>query len=574
MDANSFSHHTKDQRGNNRFRKLAWMVPYLLAILIMLPRIASANFGLLDDAVTLRTVRGIHESGWGVWDLQVGRTRPIYWLLWMVVETIADARPEIFYVVNVLLLLATLWLIERLIAKLGGASYHFLIASLVVLFSVPTIENFYTLSKSEPLQVILILLGIHNTINFQNGSRTLQRMITFAMSITFTLLAILAKETTVILLPIAVCWLMAAHLLNYDKPSRQFIRNYALTVLAAVGIFFIVRFTLVGLNTSEGYASGYEFSFSRLLSSTSRWSAWLLYSFPYLIPFLITPIFLQDDAGRRKYLLLPLIWFVLSILSFLPWIFVASYYLYPALIGIAFFIPAVLLILIEGRQQRLNHAARILAFLGGILFILVQGNTYTAARQQIMVDRVNWEMVSWLGEHLPVASQVFVRLPFGNEYLLEIEIHLQDQFGRRDLVFAPALEILHDGNSTQSEEVFLLVPVIHNQILLSPRLGIDEADVVQLQDDLELEDFQQSTVTSVQDSFTPVTINIASIFCPAVELAANSESISSVLPVESITRYCRETPLVDITRFSYGWSLSKLQPEASAVQRFDPGKQP
>jgi len=542
------------------------MVPYLLAILIMLPRIASANFGLLDDAVTLRTVRGIHESGWGVWDLQVGRTRPIYWLLWMVVETIADARPEIFYVVNVLLLLATLWLIERLIAKLGGASYHFLIASLVVLFSVPTIENFYTLSKSEPLQVILILLGIHNTINFQNGSRTLQRMITFALSITFTLLAILAKETTVILLPIAVCWLMAAHLLNYDKPSRQFIRNYALTVLAAVGIFFIVRFTLVGLNTSEGYASGYEFSFSRMLSSASRWGAWLLYSFPYLIPFLITPIFLQDDAGRRKYLLLPLIWFVLSILSFLPWIFVASYYLYPAVIGIAFFISAVLLILIKGRQQHLNHAARILAFLGGILFILVQGNTYTAARQQIMVDRVNWEMVSWLGEHLPVASQVFVRLPFGNEYLLEIEIHLQDQFGRRDLVFAPALEILHDGNSTQSEEVFLLMPVIHNQILLSPRLGIDEADVVQLQDDLELEEFQQSTVTSVQDSFTPVTINIASIFCPAVELAANSESISSVLPIESIARYCRETPLVDITRFSYGWSLIKLLPEVSAVQ--------
>ena len=65
------------------------LAPVALAVLVMLPRLASPQFGLLDDGLTLQTGRQV-LGGW-VSPLhlipETGRFFPAYWLAYAVVAT-------------------------------------------------------------------------------------------------------------------------------------------------------------------------------------------------------------------------------------------------------------------------------------------------------------------------------------------------------------------------------------------------------------------------------------------------------------------------------------------------------
>jgi len=553
-----------DRRGTKfKISNFVPIIPYVAALLIMLPRIWSANFGLLDDAVTLRTVGFIHESGWGVWDLQTGRSRPVYWLYWVIAKAIAGDNPRIYYLLNTLILILTLWLIQHLILRVGGSNTHFLLASLVILSSIPAIESFYTISKSEPIQIVLVLLSFHGVLSLKKAKWKLQRPIAFSAIIIFTLLAALVKETTAILLPIAGLWLLSGYILRWTKESRQTLWIYAMGVMIAVGVFLLIRFSLVGVDTAEGYASGYEFTITRILSSTSRWGAWVLYTFPYLIPFFMVP-FLQGGLWTkdrpRDALLFLLIWIAAWILSFLPWIFVASYYLFPATIGIGLFIATLLDPLVTGNFKIHKPFTKLVVVFGIILFVIVQSNSYAAARQQLLVDRVNWEMVDWMGNNLPESSRVYVELPQGNEYLLEIELHLRDRFGRDDLELLPLSKVTGGSPGTPLVNTYLLSPSIHNQVLLSPRLGVDEDEIGLLNSQVLLKGFGQVQLVTFNNAFTPLTLNTASGFCPLFQFSAKFESVSRLLPADSIGRYCAATPFINTKVFDYGWSIKQLTP--------------
>ena len=55
--------------------------PIIVAVLIMLPRLLSPQFGLFDDGRSMVTAQKVTQ---GVWDMSVddfeGRFRPLYWL--------------------------------------------------------------------------------------------------------------------------------------------------------------------------------------------------------------------------------------------------------------------------------------------------------------------------------------------------------------------------------------------------------------------------------------------------------------------------------------------------------------
>jgi len=537
------------------------LIPFVAALCLMAPRIWVANFGLLDDAVTLRTVRGIHETGLSVWDLQSGRSRPVYWLFWVGIEAIGGNNPRMYFLVNALLLLITLYLLRILVLQAGGSNTHVLLACSLTLLSIPTIENFYTLSKSEPLQVVFILLGF-NAVRWLQVQRPGYRQAAGFLAIVFvTLLAALIKETTALLMPIAVSCLAWAYLFKWPRETKQLLWMYSLAVLAATVIFFVIRFSLVGVDTAEGYASGYEFSLRRMLSSASRWGAWILYAFPYLIPFLAVP-FLRLDRRQGPFghaMIILSIWIIVWIISFLPWIYVASYYLYPAVIGIGLLGAAILAPLLDRAARGYSRTVRILAWSGAVLFLLVQGNTYSAARQQILVDRVNWQIVEWIGDNLPYSSHIYVSLPAGNENFLEIGLHLEDQFGRDDLFILPLGAVHSAPLQNESGHMYRLTPVLHNQVLLSPRLGVDEEDILAARAE-DQADIPSIRLKVIEGSFLPMTINPASVFCPIVQVLGTSDFISDILPTASLNRYCSTTPLIGLKRVEIGWALDQLIP--------------
>jgi len=83
-----------------------WAAPAALALLVMLPRLASPQFGLLDDGLTLETGREMIGRWSGVLALipETGRFFPAYWLVYSAVFAVVGPRPLAFFVVNVAML--------------------------------------------------------------------------------------------------------------------------------------------------------------------------------------------------------------------------------------------------------------------------------------------------------------------------------------------------------------------------------------------------------------------------------------------------------------------------------------
>jgi hypothetical protein len=131
---------------------LRLFAPAALAVLVMLPRLASPQFGLLDDGLTLQTGREVI----GAWSNTLhlipatGRFFPAYWLVYSAILGVVGARPLAFFTVNVVLLVGLLAGLARLVRLGGGTRLQAAVAA--VLFSLwgPAIETFYTLSKATP----------------------------------------------------------------------------------------------------------------------------------------------------------------------------------------------------------------------------------------------------------------------------------------------------------------------------------------------------------------------------------------------------------------------------------------
>src|SRR5258706_7910713 len=100
-----------------------WLAPIAVAGLVMLPRLASPQFGLLDDGLTLQTGREVIGRWSSTLHLipETGRFFPAYWLVYSAVFGLVGARPLAFFTVNVLLLAGLLAMLARLVRWARGA---------------------------------------------------------------------------------------------------------------------------------------------------------------------------------------------------------------------------------------------------------------------------------------------------------------------------------------------------------------------------------------------------------------------------------------------------------------------
>src|SRR5258705_9710548 len=92
--------------------RVGWFARAALAVLVMLPRLASPRFGFLDDGLTLQTGREVVGRWSSVLDLiqETGRFFPAYWLVFSAVYGIVGVRPPAFFALNVVLLAGLLML--------------------------------------------------------------------------------------------------------------------------------------------------------------------------------------------------------------------------------------------------------------------------------------------------------------------------------------------------------------------------------------------------------------------------------------------------------------------------------
>ena len=444
--------------------------PLVLAALVMVPRLASPQFGLLDDGLTLPTGREVPGQWASVLRLipETGRFNPAYWLVYSAIWSLVGSRPLVFFTINVFLFAGLLAMLMRLVRACGGTSAAATIAAIVFALSGPAVETFYTLSKAEPLQAPWMGLSLLTTAASVRETRwSLVRAGWLALAAVTALLAYATKETSVVLIAIALGWLV------FEWRARprhgcgmRFAASYVVVTMLAAVAFVALRWQYAALALGEGtYTRAY--ALDSVGAALFRIVAWIVRDFAWLLPVLAL-IALGADARRRP-IVYACIWMAGWLLVYLPWPATFEYYLLPFALGAAVLAGTV----VADAWALRSRLARALLLTTALLWAVTLINASADARVQLAVDRANADLVRFLGT-LPRESRVVLNMTPVNEYYFELPMHLTEIARRPDITF-----VAHGTVPARTGETFVVTPEMANQPGPTVRIALREAGVRQ-----------------------------------------------------------------------------------------------
>jgi hypothetical protein len=462
-----------------------WFAPGALAVLVMLPRLASPQFGLLDDGLTLQTGREMIGRWSSVLALipETGRFFPAYWLVYSAVFGIVGVRPLAFFAVNVLLLAGLLALLARVVRLTGGTSLQATVA--VVLFALcgPAIEAFYTLSKAEPLQMMWIGVAMLATAASASERGWGGRAALITLASAASVLAYTTKETSLVLIPVSLGWVAIewSSAGTRHQVYARFAHTYAAVSCAAATAFLVLRWRYASLPLGEGtYTRAYALQPETLGPALFRIAAWMVRDFAFLLPLLAATV-VAVQRGRpewRRPILYACVWMGGWLAVYAPWPATFEYYLLPFAFGAALFAGTMVGDLWGVRGSQYPVATRRWAWsalaASGLLWLPGVVNAAADGRVQLAVDRANADLVDFLAD-LPSGSRVVLNTTHANEYLYELPLHLSEIKRRSDLVVQHIGAAAPDARSPA--QVFVATPKMANQPGPTVRIALHEAGV-------------------------------------------------------------------------------------------------
>jgi hypothetical protein len=545
---------TSTRRASRFWDTLFLYSPVLIAVLIMLPRLLSAQFGLFDDARGLITLdQFIHHR---VWDMSVdileGRYRPMYWLWFGLFYKLAGENPFWFFFGNLCALASAVAGLIFLVFKATFSRRAAFLSGLLLALAGPVVESYYTLSKGETLQAAVLVMSLVTISFYRTGSKMGSKLLFMALTTFFLLLAHTSKETSIIVLPIALVWYLTARLLfkgNANIQARAARGAYLVAAFSSVMVYYVLRIYFVTWQMNAGsYTGRYGLAVEQLIASGIRWAGWLIRDYAFLVPLAAAGILVW--AFRKKFLHIHLlidasVWMAAWVAFFLPWYFMAEYYMMPFAIGAAVFAGLAADGVIQFAQsERTNWRWAAWATLGlsGVLLIFSQFNNISNGRIQLAVDSANADLLAFVREIEP-ESTVLLNIQTPNEYYYKLKDYMNTYWNRADLIILP-----FNFQDTSSPGVYyLLVPYVVNQPLLAVRQGVVEGTQNQWNASL-LPYFQEhpgwQKVQQFEKGFSLLNIDLPRLFCPFIQTRA----------------FCATpVPLADTRPFTYGWMIYKLE---------------
>jgi hypothetical protein len=542
---------------------MVWTLgPVALALLVMLPRLASPQFGLLDDGLTLQTGREVIGRWSSVLHLipETGRFFPAYWLLYSAIFGIVGVRPLAFFTVNVLLFAGVLAMLARLVRSTGATRVQAAVAAVLFALSGPAIESFYTLSKAEPLQMTWIGLSLLATAASIGKAPPVKRAGLMTLAAVTLLLAHATKETSLVLVPVSLGWLAIERACARARPAwARFAATYVVLNLAAAATFIALRWYYAPLALAEGtYTRAYALHAGTVGAAAFRISAWLVRDFAFLLPLVALALFafFGGRPAERRPLLYACVWMAGWLAVYLPWPATFAYYLLPFTFG-----AAVLAGIVVGdafRLLRAEHPASIrrtacsALVASGVLWLPAMVNAAADARVQLAVDRANADVVDFLAG-LPSRSRVVLNVTPVNEYLFELPLHLSEIKRRPDVL---VMEHLTPGPPSAGE-VFVATPEVANQPRPTVRIAPHAPGV---SDDRDL-------LSAIRTGRAELVYRGARQ-TRIIELGLHR--LLCHLPVGAImdAGYCPgDRSVIHDRMFSYGWQVHRLVHPATALLR-------
>jgi hypothetical protein len=543
--------------GNNRSRTIEMLLlysPVLIAILVMLPRLLSPQFGLLDDGRGLVTLDKFVNHG--VWDMSVdileGRYRPMYWLWFGLFYKLAGDNPFWFFFGNMCALASSVTGLIFLVYKATNSQRAAFFSGIFLALASPVIESYYTLSKGETLQAAMLVLSLVVislfTVELKPGTKT----ILVALSTFLLLLAHTSKETSIVVLPISFVWYITARFLLHGDGNikKRAVRGaYLLSTFISVVVYYVLRIYFVTWQMNTGsYTSRYSLGLEPLIASAIRWSGWLIRDYAYLLPLIAAGILIwimQRQIAHGHILIDTMVWMGAWITLFLPWFFMAEYYMMPFALGAAVF-GGILTddVFNFAQNEKVGRRWSVIAalVLSMLLLIFSQFNDFSNGRIQLSVDSSNTELLSFIKTVEP-DSTVFLNIQTPNEYYYKFKDYINTYWNRSDVTILP-----FDFQDTSSPGVYyILAPYVINQPLLAVRQGVVEKTQSKWNDSLQpyfQEHLGWQKAQQFERRFSLLGIDMPRLFCPLIKTRA----------------FCATpAPFFDVRPFVYGWTIYKLE---------------
>ncbi|MDY6846736.1 MAG: hypothetical protein SVP52_06335 [Chloroflexota bacterium] len=539
---------------SNGRKILIILIPFIIATLIMFPRLSSPQFGFFDDARMLAQSKSFLQGDFSMsHDKQAGRFRPAYWLYYAAIYSIAGYHPFWFFVGQLFIFYILLYELRLILNDMGFSEPQVLATSLIFILTMPIIENFYTLSKGEPLQLVFILAAITFSLRGKPQNKyDLKRILLSALCI---LIAIMIKETAIVMLPIFFLW-GVINLFAYDPGLKKDLRlSISLFVAAifAVVSYFLLR-NLWGATALLGgtYTDRYLVETTSLIQKLLRWSTQFAFYFHYLLPLILVVLllfFFYKDSLTNKEKKSIFIWSIWSLLWYgilIPWEYAELYYLLPFGFGVSILIGIILppiLRSINANQKIKHYSISVLSILAGILFIFTLPNYITDAKTQLTFDRANQDMLDFITNYASEEASIYINIETSNEYSEKLEINLREHYQLNDITYgninADRMEKLNEQTSA-----IILMPFIKNQPRLTVRAGVEETYQQPWNEKLhEKTEFDRETVKTFEESFRISNINLPVLLCPLLGQRGFCEN---------------PDPIIDNRLFVYGWEIYKI----------------
>jgi hypothetical protein len=508
-----------------------WLYTVIVfCFLVMLPRLLSPQFGLMDDGRSLSVAEGITHGKWDLsWDLQSGRARPLYWAAFAFWYLLAGGHPFWYFLGSLVVFSLTTIFLIRLVLELGGSRQQAFASGLFYVLSAPVIENVYTLSKGENLQLFLlisaVLLAVIAAKDFHKGKRAAD----VAGMASLILAACMVKETALALIPISLVWWASAWVgsrrgLAMCPFAKEITRLIAMASLLGGMLYYLARTIYVSAHLTEvGYTSNFDFTVSQILNGLVRWGGWIMRDYLWLIPLLLVgaAFLLINRRWPASWLWwFAMVWMTAWLGLYLPWYFVVEYYLLPFAAGAAI-LAGVLIIETTNMLKntspgwRLSGAAAL--GLSAVLFAGTLANNAASASLQLAQDDANAGALRYVAENAPDGSAVIVNIQFTNEYVEQMQLMLKDFYNRPDLYFSYYQKQDLTQLVQQNPAVLVLVPELEGQPLMTVRTGLIEPTQQQWNSSLLplLSDSWQ-VVYQVTRSPRLLTIDYPRLLCPVI----------------------------------------------------------
>ena len=472
----------------------------IICLLVMLPRILSAQFGFLDDGVLLlHAQKSLSDPTSILYEFQgAGRFLPTALLLRMLVFFFAGFEPQRWYIWSMCVLIIICIEMAFMARRYSLNRIQALLSVLFFVLSPTMIENFYTLSKSESPLLLLIASAMLLATAFSSSSNRFMKTLVVILCFLLLLLSFGAKETAIVLPFLFLSWAMLSWI--YFKRTgkyQDFVQSDSMLLIGSlIGcvLYWIVR-SLLGIGNLSSYSGGYQlFNLEKLLFNFKDLLGWLLRDYPYLLPISLAVLLLKP-LRQTKTTFFALRWFSWMgawSLILLPWNYL-SYYLLPFSFGSGLFVGTILgqmltPLLSEGGSHPEMDIEKnrpiagtvpknwlfLLCAISFLLLIPPTANATAYATEQLVFDRANWQLLEQVVK-LPKDSQLLVNLPSQEEYFYEIKILVGEVLHRPDIsieAYQPPMALNHQPN------IYLANPVFMNQIL--PRVrGLNGPDVIE-----------------------------------------------------------------------------------------------